>query len=199
MRIVARTLISVLERKHPYTHGHSERVSKYAELIARELPELTPERVDYIAIGALVHDIGKVVVERNTLNNPSPQLSEDQVVELENHPHDGVQIIRKCGIAFPEDVIDCIHGHHESWDGAHDSDLRGYPLGQQGEAIPLAGRIVAVADTYDAMTTPRAYQKILSQVEAIAVLQSLAGKKLDPRLVDIFITKVIPTFDRRKS
>lgn len=199
MRVVARTLVSVLERKHPYTHGHSERVSKYAELIARELTELTPEQVEHIAIGALVHDAGKVVVERHTLNNPSPHLDDDQVVELENHPHDGVQIIRKCGVPFPQEAIDCIHAHHESWDGAHDGDLRGYPLGRQGEAIPLAGRIVAVADTYDAMTTPRSYQKTLSQVEAIAALQSIAGKKLDPRIVSIFITKVVPSLDRRKS
>lgn len=198
MGIVAGLVVSVVERKHPYTSGHLERVRDLAERIARELG-LPEERVKYIALGALIHDVGKITVERLTLDSPSRHLTDDQVVELEDHPHEGVQIIRKCGVSFPDDVIDAIHSHHESWDGEHNGDLRGYPLGRSGEKIPLAGRIVAIADTYDAMTTPRTYQKTLSQVEAIAALQALAGKKLDPKLVEIFIMKVLPNLDRRKN
>ena len=198
MLIVAYAYISVMEQKHEYSHEHLEGVQMLAALLAKFLPELSAEDRENISLAALLHDIGKIAVEKSTLSNTSKQLTGTQIKELEAHTFKGVQILRKCRTPFPEMVIEGVFSHHERWDGVT-GDLQGYPLGISGKRIPLAGRIIAVADTYHAMTSQREYQRKLSRVEAVAALQALAGNKLDPRLVKIFITKVIPTLDRRKN
>jgi len=189
----AQVLISVLERKHSYTKGHSRRVSNYVLLLAQAIrPRMTQTEIELLRLGGLVHDIGKTCVEEYTLNNPSRHLSDSQIVELENHPHDGVQILRKSTVDIPDTIIECVFFHHERYDGDHKGDLRGYPLGYAGEKIPLPGRIVSVADVFDAMTTQRTYQKMLSINDAVEQLKIMAGKSLDPVLVEIFIQHVVP-------
>jgi len=193
-------LISALERKHPYTRGHSFRVSTFSVMLAECLePRPTETEIELIRLGALLHDIGKVCVEAATLNNPGRRLTTDQVVELEDHPYYGLQILRKCGTLIPQTIIDCVFSHHERYDGQHDGNLNGYPLGLSGEAIPLPGRLVAIADNFDAMTSARSYQRKLNRIEAINALQAMAGKKLDPKLVRLFIKKVIPEINARLS
>ncbi|MFA6588270.1 MAG: HD domain-containing phosphohydrolase [Patescibacteria group bacterium] len=194
----AQVLISVLERKNPYTKGHSRRVSDYVLLLAQAIrPKLTQIEVELLRLGGLVHDIGKTCVEEYTLNNPSRHLSDSQIVELENHPHDGVQILRKSTVDIPDAIIECVFFHHERYDGDHKGDLRGYPLGYAGEKIPLPGRITAISDTFDAMTTSRSYQEKLSINDAVMRLKDLAGKSLDPALVEIFIQHVVPQINSK--
>lgn len=191
---VARVLLSALERKHPYTKGHSDRVSNYAVRLAQFLiPAWSAQAIEHLRIGGWLHDIGKLCVEESTLDNPNRNLTTDQVRELEDHPVDGWEILRKSGIEFPDIIRDCIFSHQEWFDGNHDGDLHGYPMGLHGDDIPLVGRIIAVADTFDAMTSKRSYQKLVSFEEAAQRLRELAGTKLDPELVEVFITKVIPT------
>jgi putative nucleotidyltransferase with HDIG domain len=187
-------LRSGLERKHPYTKGHCDRVSAYAVRLALTFePTWSATDIAYLRIGGLLHDIGKICVEESTLNYTGEKLSIEQVRELEDHPMDGWEIVRKSGVDVPDIIRDAILAHHESYDGVHTGDLRGYPLGLHGEAIPLVGRIVAVADTFDALTSKRTYQAVVSFEEAAKKLRDLAGTKLDPKLVELFVEKVIPT------
>lgn len=194
LRAVARVLLSALERKHPYTKGHSERVSMYAVKLAECLePKWSTEDIEYLLLGGWLHDIGKLCVEESTLDNPGRKLTTEQVKELEDHPVDGWEIIRKSGVDVPDIIRDAIFFHHESYDGEHGGDLRGYPMGIHGEKIPLVGRIIAIADTFDALTSKRAYQAVVSFEEAAKKLRELAGIRLDPKLVEIFVEKVIPS------
>jgi putative nucleotidyltransferase with HDIG domain len=196
MELITKAFISVLEQKHEYTHEHSEEVGLSARLLAQQLSELSEEDRLCIFYAGKLHDIGKIGVEERTLNNPSKTLTGAQIQELEAHTFKGVQILRKCGVPFPELVIEGVFFHHECFDGKK-GDLMGYPLGISGENIPIAGRIVAVADSYNAMiSTQRAYSRPLSRDEAIATLRGLAGNHLDPRLVEIFIEKVIPEISK---
>lgn len=193
LRDVTNGLVAALERKHPYTKGHSVRVSIYAVAIGKYLPKPFNEQdLEYLRIAARCHDIGKLCVEEATLNNQSHILSTDQVVEIEDHTYHGVQILRKCGVPIPRMIIDGVFSHHERWDGNHDSDLTGYPLGLADKAIPLVGRIITIADTFDALTTKRSYQPMHSENEACGILKAQAGKKLDPKLVNIFLTLALP-------
>ncbi len=191
MELITKAYISVLEQKHEHTHEHSEEVGVSATLLARECSELSEEDIICISFAGRLHDIGKIGVEERTLNNPSRTLTGAQIQELEAHTFKGVQILRKCGIPFPELVILGVFSHHERWDGKR-GDMTGYPLGISGESISIAGRIIAVADTHNAMRSQRSYNRPLGHEEAIAALRGLAGSHLDSRLVEIFIEKVIP-------
>lgn len=194
LRAVARVMLSALERKHPYTKGHSERVSIYSVALAQVLePAWSQMDIEYLRIGGWLHDIGKLCVEESTLDNTGRKLSPEQVRELEDHPVDGWEIIRKSGIEVPDIIRDAIFAHQESYDGKHDGDLHGYPMGLHGENIPYVGRILAVADTFDALTSKRSYQGVVSFEEAANQLRKLAGGRLDPKLVEAFVEKVIPS------
>ena len=191
LEVVANTLISALERKHPYTRGHSERVGRYSKNLAiaakKNYPWLTDENIHLILIGGRLHDIGKICVERATLNNPGHVLTPDQIQELEDHPYHGVEILRKCGTDIPRIVYDCVLYHHERFDGLHNNHLMGYPLGIAGNDIPLSARIVSVADIYDALRSARPYKEPMSIEEADNTLRTMSGNKLDPKLVEIFL------------
>lgn len=175
-----KTLISVIEAKDPYTRGHTERVAAYAVAIANSmnLPESTCRRITF---GALLHDIGKLGVLENVLHKEG-ELDADEWELLRSHPEIGARIVAK--MEFLTGTAEIVRHHHESWDGS------GYPDGLKGEEIPLGARIVAVADSFDAMTTDRSYRRALSVDEAIDRLQTGVGTQFDPKIVRLFVRHI---------
>ena len=165
-----------LEAKDAYTHGHSDRVAFYARLICETLGLPAPE-IDKIEHGGLMHDIGKIGIGGEQLNKPQ-RLTADEYLMFQSHPVKGKRILEP--VSFLRHLIPCVYHHHESWDGT------GYPEGLDGEAIPLEARIMAVADTYDAMTSDRPYRKALPHYFAMLEIRACAGKQFDPRVVDAF-------------
>lgn len=166
-----------LEETDLYTRGHSERVARYAELIARGLTLPDPE-IRRIVEAGVMHDIGKLGVRYDMLNKPG-KLTPDEVRVFRQHPEKGKRIL---------DPVPCLHGlidgcwcHHEWWDGG------GYPRGLSGHNIPLVGRIVAVADAYDAMTSDRAYRRALPHEVAVGEIDRCAGTQFDPELAELFV------------
>jgi putative nucleotidyltransferase with HDIG domain len=172
-----KTLISIIEAKDAYTRGHTERVASYSNAIAARL-KLSEEKRRRIMFGALLHDIGKVGVIENVLHK-SGKLDKDEWELLQEHPKVGARIVEK--MEFLVGVAEIVRHHHESWDG------RGYPDGLLGEDIPLGARIVAVADSFDAMTTDRSYRRALSMDEAIERLEAASGTQFDPWIVRTFV------------
>jgi len=175
-----KVLANVLDAKDPYTHGHSERVMEYSVAIARALG-LDPKDIKNIEFGALLHDIGKVGVDINILNKPG-RLTDEEFEVIKSHPEQGFEIIEP--IKFLQDKFAAIKYHHERWDG------KGYPESLKGEDIPLEARIVAIADTFDAMTSTRSYRKALDKSVAIEEIRKNSGTQFDPRLVDAFMKVV---------
>jgi putative nucleotidyltransferase with HDIG domain len=180
---------NLLEDKDPYTRGHSDRVSKYARMIAEGL-ELPSEEVELIADAALMHDIGKLGIRYEDLNKAEP-LTEGEYEMFKSHTTRGRWILEP--IEFLHNLIPGVYTHHERWDG------RGYPLGLAGENIPLHGRILAIADTYDAMTSHRAYRRALPHDVAIREIQNFAGRQFDPELVKIFVREIAQDRSVRKA
>ena len=169
-----------LEENDQYTRGHSERVSEYSRLIARGLGMTTEEETTVVQ-AALMHDIGKIGIRHEHLNKEGP-LTTEEVAMFRHHPDKGKRILEP--IPFLAKLIPGAQCHHEHFDGT------GYPQGLAGDEIPLLGRIIAVADTYDAMTTDRAYRKALPHEVAIAELRKCTGTQFDPNLVTIFIKEL---------
>jgi HAMP domain-containing protein len=169
-----RMLANAIDEKDPYTRGHSERVAFYSMLMARHLG-MPPDEVERVHLSGLIHDVGKIGIEDKILRKPSA-LTEDEYEMMKQHPRKGEYILE----AVP--LLKAMAGaglqHHENWDGS------GYPDGLRGESIPLLGRIVAVADAFDAMTTDRPYSKAMTFEAALARLRFLAGKKFDLRCVE---------------
>lgn len=171
-----KVLIYILESKEPYTSGHSERVSFYADVIAQEM-QLSPEEKENLQIATLLHDIGKIGVSNHILEKTN--LEESETFDLKQHPLKAVQLIEP--LAFPPMVISAIRHHHERWDG------KGYPDGLTGENIPLLARIISLADSYDAMTTDRPYREGLSTKKVYEELEKNAGSQFDPQIVSLFL------------
>ena len=169
-----------LEESDRYTRGHSERVAMYARLIAQQL-DVSDSEMDTIVLAAELHDIGKIGIPTEKLNKPGP-LNPEELQLLRTHPDKGKRILEP--IPFLQQLIPGVYCHHENWDG------RGYPQGLAGEEIPRVGRIVAVADSYDAMTTDRAYRRALPHDVAIAELVKGSGSQFDPQMVEIFVTEI---------
>jgi response regulator RpfG family c-di-GMP phosphodiesterase len=169
-----------LEESDKYTRGHSDRVSFYSSLTAYglTLPEAEIERV---VQAGLMHDIGKIGIRYEKLNKPG-KLTPEEVAMFRTHPAKGKRILEP--IPQMSELIPGAWCHHENWDGS------GYPRGLMGDNIPLLGRIVAIADTYDAMTSDRAYRKALPHDVTIAELERCAGAQFDARLVEVFIAKI---------
>jgi len=198
-RLMVQTLLSLTGIRDLETGKHSKRTQKYTRVIAEELskhPEfrdyLTPERVELLASLAPLHDIGKVGVPDRVLNKPG-HLTPEELAEMRRHPRYGRDVIenaeRAAGVR--DDVAlaiakDIVYTHHEWWDGS------GYPEGLRGSAIPIPGRVMAVVDVYDALTTRKLYQTPMSNEEAIEFIVQSRGSHFDPAVVDAFI-KVAPT------
>lgn len=171
---------NLLEDKDPYTRGHSERVSRYARLIAEGMG-LGDEAVDTIADAALLHDIGKLGIRFEDLNKAEP-LTESEYEMFKSHTTRGKWMLEP--IEFLHDLIPGVYHHHERWDG------KGYPLGLRGEETPLMARVLAVADTYDAMTSHRAYRRALPHDVAVREIEAFAGSQFDPDIVEVFVREI---------
>ncbi|HUD72334.1 MAG TPA: HD domain-containing phosphohydrolase [Dongiaceae bacterium] len=171
-----RSLAEAIDEKDPYTRGHSERVNGYAVLLAKQLG-LGPKEIREVHISSLFHDIGKIGIEDKILRKPA-MLTDQEYTVMKQHPEKGAQMLSK--IKAMRDIIPGIRFHHERWDGT------GYPLGLKGEQIPIAARIVAVADAFDAMTTNRPYQKAMPFDVAIGRLLELTERVYDRRVVVAF-------------
>ncbi len=169
-----RALSAAIDAKHPYTHGHTQRVTAHAMFMARELGMPKRERDD-LELAALLHDVGKIASPDGVLDKPD-RLTREEWAIIREHPVRGADMIGH--IAQMEHVADIIRHHHERWDGS------GYPDALSGEAIPLGARILALADAYDAMTTARAYKQALSPEHAVSELRRCAGDQFDPGLVE---------------
>jgi putative nucleotidyltransferase with HDIG domain len=166
-----------IESKDVYTQGHCVRVADLAcELWTRVgTPDDTP--LFWFRIGALLHDVGKLMVPAEVLNKPG-KLTEEEWAMVRGHPTAGVELL--ADIEFPWDVRPIVESHHERWDG------RGYPHGLAGEAIPLAARVLCIADVYDALTSQRSYKRALSHEEAIEIMRKDIGTQFDPALFPVF-------------
>ncbi len=160
-----------------YTENHSRRVADYAVQIAGAM-DLPASEVEDIRVGAFLHDIGKIDVSTDVLRKAAG-LSAVEYAEMQQHVDKGERLVRSVG-GILKHVIPMVAYHHERWDGT------GYK-GLVGENIPLGARIIAVADTYDAIVTDRAYRQGRSHDEALAIIQSEAGKQFDPRVVKVFL------------
>jgi putative nucleotidyltransferase with HDIG domain len=172
-----KALAAAIDEKDPYTRGHSERVSKLAVLIARALG-LGAREVRNVQIGSLLHDVGKIGIDDRILRKPSV-LTDDEYRYMKQHPEKGASMLAP--IKNMKEINPAVRHHHERWDGG------GYPAGLRAEEIPLIARIVNVADTFDAMTTNRPYQKAMSVERAVARLKELAGSAHDPQLVNVVV------------
>jgi putative nucleotidyltransferase with HDIG domain len=168
---------AAIDLKDAYTSGHSERVARYSEAIAREMG-VTGRQLDYITVAGYLHDIGKITVDRSIINNPRP-LTDREFKELNKHATTGYEILSH--IRHPWDEIAFMAKcHHEKVDGT------GYPQGLSGEAIPLGAKIVTLADSFDAMMTDRPYRARLSLDRALADLSRHTGTQFCPGVVVAF-------------
>ncbi|MEN6624160.1 MAG: HD domain-containing phosphohydrolase [Smithella sp.] len=174
---IVQSLVLSLEAKDIYTAGHSERVAEYAVQIAARIG-LSEEIIEQLKEAALLHDIGKLGIPENILNKNGP-LTAMERTEINNHPIVGGKILKP--VFLNEDMLTAITEHHERYDGT------GTPAGLAGDQISIYARITAVADTYDAMTSTRAYRSSMDKEWAINELEKGKGSQFDPYIVDVFI------------
>jgi putative nucleotidyltransferase with HDIG domain len=174
--VLMQRMSALLEARDPYTHGHSRRVARHAERIAREMG-LSRQEVAEVRAAALVHDVGKINVPRSILNKPG-RLTDQEFALVKRHPGDGAAMVAELGA--PQ-LTAIVRHHHERMDGT------GYPDGVASDDIPVGARIIAVADTFDAITSTRPYRKPRTHRQAIAALQREAGTQLDPVAVTAFV------------
>ncbi len=172
---VLRTMVNVLEQRDSYTAGHSRRVTEIALALAERLGLPDDERKT-LRLAGLIHDVGKIGIEDTILRKPG-RLDDEEYAAIRTHPERGVQIIEP--LDFLRGTIPIIRHHHECFDG------RGYPAGLAGSAIPLGSRIIAIADTYDAITSSRAYRRARSEAEALAEFERCSGTQFDPEIVEV--------------
>ena len=179
---VIKTLAALTETKDEYTHGHSKKVMKYSIKICKKM-RLSTRDTDIIKEAALLHDLGKVVVDNRILHKKAA-LTKEEWETIKKHPIIGAKIIAKTG--FLTELVSIVEHHHERFAGG------GYPNPKMKHyQIPLGARIIAVADTYDAMNSNRAYRKALEQKEIIRNLKQMAGAQLDPKITRLFIEEIV--------
>jgi HD-GYP domain-containing protein (c-di-GMP phosphodiesterase class II) len=166
-------LAGAVDEKDPYTRGHSDRVTKYSLMIATEMG-LDPEFLEILRISAQLHDVGKIGIEDRILKKPGA-LTPEEFEIMKTHTTRGANILRP--VPQLREMLPGIELHHEALNG------RGYPYGLKGEEVPLLARVIAVADTFDALTTNRPYQRAHDPVEALRIIQNLSGQRLDPGAV----------------
>jgi putative nucleotidyltransferase with HDIG domain len=173
-----KALAQAVDAKDSYTAGHSSRVTLYSTIIAEELG-LSEAEVRKVRLAGLLHDVGKIGIRDSVLGKPG-HLTDEEFGIMKSHPAVGAGILRP--VVQLADVIPGVLSHHERYDG------KGYPQGLQGEAIPLLGRIIGVADAFDAMTSDRVYRPRLSDEVAIAELKKHSGTQFDSRVVKAFFS-----------
>lgn len=178
-------LASTIEAKDPYTKGHSNRVRLISIEIARKMG-LSEKEIDILEYGAMLHDVGKIGVRDDILQKKG-KLTDEEFDHIKSHPTVGAKIVED--ISYYKPMIACIKHHHEKYDGT------GYPDSLKGREIPLLARIIATADTYDAMTSTRPYREGLSKEKSISILKEIRGIQLDPNIVDVFINHRIYEID----
>lgn len=166
-------LAGAVDEKDPYTRGHSDRVTRYSLLIAKEM-NLPASFMETLQISAQLHDVGKIGIEDHILKKPGA-LTEEEFEVMKTHTTKGANILRP--VTQLAEMLPGIELHHEALDG------RGYPYGLQGDQIPLLARVIAVADTFDALTTNRPYQQAHTPEQALQIIKNLAGKRLDPAAI----------------
>lgn len=171
------TLIITEEAKDPYTKGHSKMVAQNAVAIARQMG-LSEKQISVIERAAKLHDIGKLFIPDEILNKPGKLTPEEWLI-ITRHPEHGIQILQP--LRFLSEEKEIIIGHHERYDG------KGYPYGLKGKEVPFAARILAVADTFDAMNSKRAYRQALPREVIIAELKKVSGSQLDPLIVKVLL------------
>jgi len=176
-------LAAAIDAKDHYTHGHTSRVTNLSLLIAKKLCQknkgaFNDKFLETLHFASLLHDIGKIGISENILNKEGP-LTEQERKRIQEHPVVGVTILQP--IRELQESILGVKYHHEKYDGS------GYPEGLKGDAIPLIASIIAVADSFDAMTTDRPYRRSFSKEEAIAEIKQCRGKQFDPLIADTFI------------
>jgi HD-GYP domain-containing protein (c-di-GMP phosphodiesterase class II) len=193
-RLMVQTLLSLTEVRDPETGRHSRRTQEYTRALARQLAThaefrsyLTPERIELLASLAPLHDIGKVGVPDRLLNKPGA-LTAEEVVEMRKHPAHGRDVIvhAEQAVGTSDNAIlgmakDIVYTHHEKWDGT------GYPEGLRGVDIPIVGRLIALVDVYDALTSRRVYREAMSHDDAVEFIVARRGTHFDPSVVDAFL------------
>lgn len=174
---VLSSLTQAIEKRDLGTYGHSRRVTHYCELMASAL-ELDDEERHFLGIAAMLHDVGKIGISDLILGKPR-SLTHEELQSIRSHPVKGVEILKPLKYLSP--VLPAILHHHENYDGT------GYPYGLAGQEIPLLARIIAVADTYDAILSNRPYRSAASHNDAIRELIDNSEKQFDPEIVSIFV------------
>ncbi|MFH1452457.1 MAG: HD domain-containing phosphohydrolase [Armatimonadota bacterium] len=172
-------LAQAVEARDPYTYGHIDRVKNISLLIAKRLGA-NQAQLELIKTGAVLHDLGKIGTPDNILLKPGA-LTDDERNVMQQHVTNSTNILRDISSLHPK-VLDIVKHHHERYDG------EGYPDRLKGDDIPVESQIVAIADTFDAMTSDRPYRKGMPHEKAVALLKEAAGTQFNPKLVDIFIT-----------
>ena len=173
-----KSIAHALDAKDEYTHGHSMRVTLYSLALAKCL-DLPDSLMEEIETAGLLHDIGKIAIPEKILQKPG-KLTDEEFEIIKKHPELGEHLIN--GIEKLKLISNWLKYHHERYDG------KGYPEGLVGETIPISSRIIAVADTYDAMTSTRSYRPALSHEEAISEIERCGGTQFDPKLAEIFVS-----------
>lgn len=174
------SLAQALEARDPYTAGHSLRVAEFSLMIAEELG-LSEIELAILEHGAALHDIGKIAVRQEVLHKPS-HLTEEEFEHIKIHPVVGREILEP--IEDFKDMLDLVYYHHERIDG------KGYPEGLKGDMIPVLAQIVAVADTYDAMTSDRPYRRGMPSERALMIMNEVAGTQLNAEFVEILARRI---------
>ncbi|MCH6264990.1 HD-GYP domain-containing protein [Neobacillus citreus] len=180
-------LSNALDSRDTYTSGHSHNVSDYAVKIAKQL-RLSNEMIETVRIGGLLHDIGKIGVPESILLKPG-KLTEKEFSFIKKHPIIGCEMIQHVKEFHEKGIIDIVLYHHERFDG------KGYPKGLKGDEIPLTARIVAVADTFDAIISKRVYSPEVPLELALLEIEKNKGKQFDPDIADAFLS----LFQRKKE
>ena len=173
-------LMEAVTAKDPYLLNHSRNVAAYAKAIAEELG-FPKQRIHRLTHGCELHDLGKIAIPDSILLKPGPLTPEEYAI-MKQHPTWGARILQP--LSLMRDITEMVHQEHERWDG------KGYPNGLQGEQILLEARIIAVADSFDAMTSNRIYRRRLSLESACEELANCAGTQFDPRIVAVCLRAI---------
>jgi HD-GYP domain-containing protein (c-di-GMP phosphodiesterase class II) len=174
-----RAIVEAIDAKDPYTKGHSARVVEYALLIGEGM-ELDKESLKDLELSAVLHDVGKIGIPDRILSKPG-LLNDEEYSYMKRHPEFGAEIVEP--IKKLQGLVPNILHHHEKFDGT------GYPMGLNGDNIPLVARIIAIADSFDAMTSDRPYRPRMDVKVALGEIKKNRKTQFDPELADVFVSK----------